>query len=115
MSEPQNEYITCFISVPPDNARSMARRFVTDKLAACVQIISPIQSIYRWEGEVREDTESLLLLKTQASLRKKSKPCLKKFIPTRCRSLSSYLFRTGTSPTCPGWTRCCCNFIMAPM
>ena len=81
MSEPQNEYITCFISVPPDNARSMARRFVTDKLAACVQIISPIQSIYRWEGEVREDTESLLLLKTQASLTEKIKTLLKEIHP----------------------------------
>ena len=47
----------------PDLAKRLARELVTRKLAACVQI-SPVQSIYRWQGEVHEDAELRLLVKT---------------------------------------------------
>lgn len=45
-------------------ARSLAALLVKGKLAACVQIVPKILSIYRWEGEVREDQEYLLMIKT---------------------------------------------------
>jgi periplasmic divalent cation tolerance protein len=48
-----------------DEARTIARRLVEARLAAGVQII-PIESIYRWGGEVVEDQEWLLLAKTRA-------------------------------------------------
>ncbi len=98
MNEPRNEYITCFISVPPDKARSMARRFVVDKLAACVQIIDPISSVYRWEGEVREDTEALLLLKTQAALTDKIKILLKEIHPYEVPELIVIPVQDGYEP-----------------
>jgi periplasmic divalent cation tolerance protein len=43
-------------------ASSLARRLVEAGLAACVQLI-PIESVYRWEGEVVEEGEVLLLVK----------------------------------------------------
>lgn len=46
-----------------DGARTIAAALVERKLAACVQI-SSVQSYYAWEGEVRDDDEFRLLVKT---------------------------------------------------
>jgi periplasmic divalent cation tolerance protein len=45
-------------------AQRLARDLVEQKLAACVQLIGGIQSIYRWEGKVCEESEVLLSAKT---------------------------------------------------
>jgi len=44
--------------------RPLARELVESRLAACVNIIPGIESVYRWEGNVAEDGEKLLLIKT---------------------------------------------------
>lgn len=46
-----------------DDARRLARALVEQRLAACVQV-SPIESCYRWNGEVCESPEYRLVLKT---------------------------------------------------
>jgi len=45
-------------------ARSLARALVEERLAACVNLVPGLTSIYRWQGEVVEDQEVLLLVKT---------------------------------------------------
>ena len=45
-------------------ARKIAQTLVEHKLAACVNIVPRIQSIYRWEGKVEQAEEYLLLIKT---------------------------------------------------
>jgi periplasmic divalent cation tolerance protein len=53
------------VTVPSiDEGKKIARSLVESKLAACVNIIKDISSIYRWEGEIQEDNEHLLLIKT---------------------------------------------------
>jgi periplasmic divalent cation tolerance protein len=47
-------------------AESLARKLVEAKLAACVQILPHIKSVYFWQGEVTEEPEHLLLIKTLA-------------------------------------------------
>jgi periplasmic divalent cation tolerance protein len=47
-----------------DAATRIAKALVTEQLAACVNIIPGIQSIYRWRGAVEQDEEVLLLIKT---------------------------------------------------
>ena len=41
---------------------------MTEKLAACVQIIPRIRSIYRWKGEICDEEEHLLIMKTRSAL-----------------------------------------------
>ncbi len=47
-----------------DEARSLCRSLVEGGLVACAQRV-PIESLYRWEGELVEDRETLVLLKTR--------------------------------------------------
>lgn len=49
-------------------AKELASIFVKGRIAACVQIIPKIHSIYEWEGEVHDDIEYLLLIKTREEL-----------------------------------------------
>jgi periplasmic divalent cation tolerance protein len=45
-------------------AESLAQKIVEAKLAACVQILPQMKSFYYWQGEVQNDSEHLLLIKT---------------------------------------------------
>jgi periplasmic divalent cation tolerance protein len=45
-------------------AETLARKLVEEKLAGCVQIVPQITSFYYWENEVQKDEEFLLLIKT---------------------------------------------------
>ena len=55
------------VTVPDrECAESIARALVTERLAACVNIVPGIQSIYRWDGELHADAEVLCLIKTEA-------------------------------------------------
>lgn len=47
-------------------AETIARALVEEQLAACVNILSPVRSIYRWEGKIADDREWLLVIKTRA-------------------------------------------------
>jgi periplasmic divalent cation tolerance protein len=50
-----------------EEASSIARTRVEERLAACVNVIAPVRSIYRWRGAIEESSECLLLIKTRAS------------------------------------------------
>jgi len=47
-----------------DEARKIGKELVTSKLAACVNILDNMNSFYRWEGEVQDDTEVVMIAKT---------------------------------------------------
>lgn len=46
------------------DSERIARRLVETRLAACVNIIPHLESIYRWEGEIKTEMEFLLVIKT---------------------------------------------------
>jgi periplasmic divalent cation tolerance protein len=48
----------------PEEARRIAQELVGRRLAACVNIVPQIESVYRWKGEVESATEWLLIIKT---------------------------------------------------
>ncbi len=51
-----------------EQALQIARALVGERLAACVNIIAPIRSIYRWRDAIEDDREWMLVIKTRASL-----------------------------------------------
>lgn len=51
-----------------EEAQDIARTVVNERLAACANIIPGMRSCYWWEGQVQEDSEIVLLLKTPALL-----------------------------------------------
>jgi periplasmic divalent cation tolerance protein len=62
------EYSVVLITVPDkEQARKIASGLVGEHLAACVNVIPGIESVYRWQGEIHTDTELLLMCKTEAS------------------------------------------------
>ncbi|MCW5201389.1 MAG: divalent-cation tolerance protein CutA [Candidatus Electrothrix communis] len=50
-----------------DNGKKIIDTLLTERLAACVQVM-PIQSYYHWQGEIANDAEKLLLIKTKSAL-----------------------------------------------
>ena len=46
----------------------IGRSLVEEGLAACANLVPGVRSIYRWQGELRDDAEVLLIVKTRASL-----------------------------------------------
>ncbi len=65
-----------------EEAERIGREMVEERLAACVNILGPCRSIYRWEGEVKEGDEVAAIFKTTAG----QAPALLE----RLRSLHSY-------------------------
>lgn len=61
------KHIIVFITVPSKEVgRQIADMLLEKKLAACVNAISPVNSLYTWKGETVEDEEVLLLVKARA-------------------------------------------------
>ncbi|WP_257300116.1 divalent-cation tolerance protein CutA [Haloarchaeobius sp. FL176] len=54
---------TVYITAPPDAAADLASQLVEERLAACVNRVR-CRSTYRWEGEIHDDDEVVLLAKT---------------------------------------------------
>ena len=63
-----SEAIVIFMTTAnADEARRIADRLVEAQLAACVQILPEIVSVYRWRNEVQRESEVLVLAKTTAA------------------------------------------------
>jgi len=62
MTDSMAVFVTCGSE---EEALKIARALVEERIAACANLISPIRSIYRWEGKVWDEKEWLLILKTQ--------------------------------------------------
>lgn len=59
-----NELVIFVTASNKDEAASIAEALVSERLAACVNIVSQIESVYRWEGKITRDSETLMIIKT---------------------------------------------------
>lgn len=79
----KNSYILVFCtSSTKVSAQNIAKTLVKEKLAACVNISSPIESIYSWKSKICHEKEFLLTIKSKALLFKK--------LEKRIKELHSY-------------------------
>ncbi len=59
------EYVIVLTTLPADaDGAAFARGLVEERLAACVNLSAPMDSIYRWEGTIETETERQLVIKT---------------------------------------------------
>lgn len=59
------DILVVYVTVPSrDDGERIAAALVGESLAACVNVLGPIRSIYRWQGEICRDDEHLLMIKT---------------------------------------------------
>jgi len=64
-----HRYLVVFITAPTrDMGRQIAHALVKGRLAACVNVLPAMDSIYRWAGKVHDEQEVLLVVKTRADL-----------------------------------------------
>lgn len=68
---PKNEGFTVILSTIDDKrkAEEIAERLVGEKLAACINVVGPINSVYWWQGKVEKAEEYLMIIKTTKELR----------------------------------------------
>lgn len=66
MSTANHTTVVVVLTTLPDEAaaRALARRLVEERLIACANVVPAVTSIYRWEGEVRDEAEVLVVMKT---------------------------------------------------
>lgn len=65
-----------------EEAQRIAHALVQEQLAACVNVLGPVQSVYRWQGHIDSAEEFLLLIKTTAAASAR--------VQARVRELHSY-------------------------
>ena len=69
MSESAKRYaIVLTTAGSEEQATTLARELVERRLAACVNIVGQVCSVFRWKGEIHEDEERLLVIKTAVDL-----------------------------------------------
>lgn len=56
--------LVVMVTIPPERAHELARTLVSERLAGSVNLLPGLQSVYRWQGDVAEDPETMLLIKT---------------------------------------------------
>jgi periplasmic divalent cation tolerance protein len=67
MSRSDRDVEVVFITAPdPEVGERLARALVEERLAACVNVVSGVRSIYRYEGQIHDDSEVLLIVKTRS-------------------------------------------------
>lgn len=81
----------------PDNktARTIANKLIESRLAACVNIIPGIESIYTWKNKVETSQEHLLLIKTTKDAYEKLEATIKKNHPYECPEVIALPIQQG--------------------
>ena len=62
-----SDYRLVLSNAPVDEAPALAKRLVEERLAACVNVLPAARSFYVWRGEICDDAESVMLIKTTAA------------------------------------------------
>jgi periplasmic divalent cation tolerance protein len=90
--------ILALVTCPVDRAEALATALVEGRHAACVNIVPKVRSIYRWKGEVQNDDEALLVIKTQASAFDELKQAVLKLHPYELPEVIAVSVERGHQP-----------------
>ncbi len=92
-------YCVVLITVPDiKTAEKIQNGLVERKLAACVNAVPGVSSVYRWEGKVEKANEILLVCKTRAALTPELAEFVRKNHPASVPEIISLAIETGSTP-----------------
>ena len=80
-----------------ESAARMARELVGKKLVACVNVVPGVRSFYRWKGEIAEDDEHLMVIKTRRSLFEQVRICMRELHPYELPEIIALSLQGGDS------------------
>ncbi|MFQ5730883.1 MAG: divalent-cation tolerance protein CutA [Planctomycetaceae bacterium] len=87
-----------------DEALRIGRALVEERLAACVNVIDGMTSVYHWEGNIEESAEALMIAKTQPELVETLIERVKSLHSYSCPCVVSWPIETG-NPAYLDWIR----------
>ena len=79
-------------------AQGIARALVEEGLAACVQMVPAVQSVYRWQGRIQQDEVVLLLIKTASARRDALLARVTELHPYEVPELLAFNADSGSAP-----------------
>lgn len=94
-----SEYIIVLCTTnSKDSAKQIAKTLVSGRFAACVNLVDKIDSIYSWKGEIVEDSEVLMIIKTQKVLFENLKNKIEEIHPYEIPEIISFDISEGSKP-----------------
>jgi periplasmic divalent cation tolerance protein len=81
-----------------DEARTIGKELVSNRLAACVNIIDNMNSLYWWKGEIQDDREAVLIAKTKESLVPELIDKVKSIHSYECPCIVTFPIKEGNPP-----------------
>ena len=96
ISSPYQIVMTTFPDM--DSAQQLAEQLVTRKLAACVNILPVMTSIYRWRGKLEQGQEHQLLIKTEQSCTNEVQSAIEQVHPYELPEIIVVPILTGHKP-----------------
>jgi len=86
-----------------ETAEAFGRRAVEDRLAACANVLAPMRSIYRWDGEIQAESEIPMLLKTTTSAADRLAQLILKYHPYETPCVVTLNSGTNCNPKYLSW------------
>ncbi|XP_023934626.2 protein CutA homolog [Bicyclus anynana] len=94
-----DKYSVAYVTVPnKDVGKTIGHGLVKNKLAACVNIVPEVTSIYEWKDEINEDSEALLMIKTRTSQVDKLTEYVRSVHPYEVCEVISLPIKNGNPP-----------------
>ncbi len=96
--EANSAVLVLVTSANEEQGVAIARSLVGEKLAACVNLVGPIRSIYRWRDQIEDDRETLLLVKTRANLLERLERRVRELHTYEVPEIVALRFHAGSKP-----------------
>ena len=91
-----SDYVVCMMTAPNEaEAKRIGRTLVEERLVACCNVVPNVTSIYRWKGDIREESEVLCLMKTRKELFDSLKKRVKELHPYEVPEIISLKIKDG--------------------
>ncbi|HEY9776093.1 MAG TPA: divalent-cation tolerance protein CutA [Planktothrix sp.] len=90
--------LVIFVTCPAPEARRIATPLVQERLAACVNILPALTSVYEWKGELCQEEESMLIIKSTRELFQRLEARLKQLHPYEVAEIIALPIEVGHKP-----------------